>query len=71
MTLWNLNYTCFKSESRGIAEVDQKAHSATQAAIIVAGAQKRSPDYFDVKPDNFSVGEPMRNVTGMLRMVVA
>ncbi len=40
---------------RGKAEADQKAYSATHAAIIVDRAQKRSPDYFDVKPDNFSV----------------
>ena len=55
MTLCNLSYTCSQSWYRGTAEADQKAHSATHGAIIVARAQKRSPDYFDVKPDNFSV----------------
>lgn len=55
MALCNLSYTCFQSWSRGKAEADQKAYSTTHAAIIVARAQKRSPDYFDVKPDNFSV----------------
>lgn len=37
------------------AEADQKAYSAPRTVIIVARVQKRSPDYFDVKPDNFSV----------------
>lgn len=41
--------------ARATAATDQKAHSAPHAAIIVASQQKRSSDYFDVKPDNFSV----------------
>lgn len=40
---------------QGKAQADQKAYSATHAAIIVARVQKRASDYFDVKPDNFSV----------------
>lgn len=55
MALFSRSYTCFRSFSRGKAEADQKAYSATHAVIIVARQQKRSSDYFDVKPDNFSV----------------
>lgn len=40
---------------QGQSRADQKAHSAAHAAIIVARQQKRASDYFDVKPDNFSV----------------
>lgn len=69
MTLCNRSYKCFHSPSGGKAEGDQKAYSATNAAIIVPGAQRRSLDYFDVKPDNFC-GEPKRGVTGTLPMLV-